>query len=128
MRFKKNELKNILEMLRSDDKENAYIAFEAIKQSDVNDIPALLTLWKFGNHGKSEWLQYANNHYISLMEAVKDTTLLDNLLPGECIFYMSGKNADTEIIELFIEYYVKNVIAFAKQLNYKLQVKLTKNE
>jgi predicted nucleic acid-binding protein len=128
MKFDKNELKNILEMLRSDDKENAYIAFEVIKQSDVNDIPALLTLWKFGNHGKSEWLQYANSHYISLMKAVKDTILLDDLLPGECIFYMSGKNTDTEIIELFIEYYVKNVIAFTKQLNYKLEIKLTKNE
>ena len=128
MRFKKNELKNILEMLRSDDKENAYIAFEAIKQSDVNDIPALLTLWKFGNHGKSEWLQYANSHYISLMKAVEDTILLDDLLPGECIFYMDAKKEDPEIIEVFIEYYIKTVIAFAKQLNYKLQVKLTKNE
>lgn len=128
MRFKKNELKNILEMLRSDDKENAYIAFEAIKQSDVNDIPAILTLWKFGNHGKSEWLEYANNYYISLMKAVEDTILLDDLLPGECIFYMNSKNADPEIVELFIEYYIKNVIAFAKQLNYNLEVKLTKNE
>ncbi len=126
MRFKKEELKNIIEMLRSDDEENAYLAFQAIKQSDVNDIPAIMTLYKFGNHGKSEWLQYANNYYISLMNAVEDTILLDDLLPGECVFYMNSKNADPEIIEVFIEYYIKNVIAFAKQLNYNLEVKLTK--
>ncbi len=126
MRFKKEELKNIIEMLRSNDEENAYLAFQAIKQSDVNDIPAIMTLYKFGNHGKSEWLQYANNYYISLMNAVEDTILLDDLLPGECVFYMNSKNADPEIVEVFIEYYIKNVIAFAKQLNYNLEVKLTK--
>ncbi len=126
MRFKKEELKNIIEMLRSNDEENAYLAFQAIKQSDVNDIPAIMTLYKFGNHGKSEWLQYANNYYISLMMAVEDTILLDDLLPGECVFYMNSKNADPEIVEVFIEYYIKNVIAFAKQLNYNLEVKLTK--
>jgi len=126
MKFKKEELKNILKMLHSDDEENAYVAFKAIKQSDVNDIPALLTLWKFGNHGKSEWLTHIHKHYISLMNAIDDTTLLDNLSPGECIFYMNSKNADPEIIEVFIECYIKNVVAFAKQLNYKLDIKLTK--
>ena len=127
MKFSKNELKNILEMLNSDDEENAYVAFQAIKQSDVNDIPALLTLWKFGkNQGKSEWLTYVHKHYISLMNAIDGTTLLDNVSPGECIFYMNSKNADPEIVEIFIEYYIKSVVAFAKHLNYNLEVKLTK--
>ena len=109
-------------MLNSNDEENGYVAFQVISQCDIKDIGVLLTLYEFGGKDDNQWIKHAVKQYHSLESNVPNLAMS----PIESIYYLNNVNTDTEIIELFIELYVKEIVSYTKKLNSEVNIKLTK--
>tara|TARA_B100000900_G_C20105387_1_gene523702 strand:+ start:44 stop:415 length:372 start_codon:yes stop_codon:yes gene_type:complete len=123
MKLSNKEIKNLLEMLLSDDEDNHYMAFQVIKQSDITDVHTLMALYVYGKPDKKEWSLNAFKHYCALTQYYDPEDLTRVNVIGHLAFIKDRK----ELLEVCFEYYIKNTINLAKTLGYKdLKVKLIK--
>jgi len=121
MIFDKEETKNLLNMLRSSDTENATIAFEALKGVDIKKyLGELIVLYKFGKKNMSIWQKQApkcHKQLVKLIEPfIKDTGT--ELSTGSCLSAMTTNNASNQSIELFMELFTDSMIGFLAQMGY----------
>jgi len=121
MIFDKVETKNLLNMLRSSDTENATIAFEALKGVDIKKyLGELIVLYKFGKKNMSIWQKQApkcHKQLVKLIEPfIKDTGT--ELSTGSCLSAMTTNNASNQSIELFMELFTDSMIGFLAQMGY----------
>jgi hypothetical protein len=68
MKLTREEAKNILTMLNSEDEDNANIAFEALNAYDFKneEFGYLVYLYKFSKHSKEVWKENCLKHYNTL--------------------------------------------------------------
>jgi hypothetical protein len=119
MIFNKEETKNLLNMLRSADKDNATIAFESLKKVNVEDyIGELITLYKFGNTEYDLWRSECRQCTKAIENALSDTTDGHQLSTGACLSAMTTNKASNQSIELFMELFTENMIGFLSQMGY----------
>jgi hypothetical protein len=121
MIFDKVETKNLLNMLRSSDTENATLAFEALKGVDIKKyLGELIVLYKFGKKNMSIWQKQApkcHKQLVKLIEPfIKDTGT--ELSTGSCLSAMTTNNASNQSIELFMELFTDSMIGFLAQMGY----------
>jgi len=120
MIFDKEETKNLLNMLRSADNENAIIAFEALKGVDTKKyIGELFVLYKFGKQKISKWDEACPECSRALHTAMTD--VFDDNTPmstGACISYIIDNKGSNQSIELFMEMFTENMVGFLSQMGY----------
>ena len=121
MIFDKVETKNLLNMLRSSDTENATLAFEDLKGVDIKKyLGELIVLYKFGKKNMSIWQKQApkcHKQLVKLIEPfIKDTGT--ELSTGSCLSAMTTNNASNQSIELFMELFTDSMIGFLGQMGY----------
>lgn len=117
MIFNKEETKNLLNMLRSSDKENAILAFESLNNVDIKKyIGELILLYKFGNNSASDWETNCSKCAKQLKKVILNTDAA--LSTGQCMSYMTSNNASVQSIELFMEVFTENMIGFLGQMGY----------
>ena len=119
MTFNKEETRNLLNMLRSSDKENAILAFESLKKVDTKKyIGELIVLYKFGNASPEDW----KNNCPKIAKVLVKTKILSGvytaLSSGVCLSHMTNNNASIQSIELFMEFFTKSMIEFLGQMGY----------
>jgi hypothetical protein len=120
MIFDKEETKNLLNMLRATDKENALIAFEALKGVDTKKyLGELIVLYKYGKLSITEW-KAAPTCEKAIRDAVSKFTKEEGaeLSTGSCLSAMTENKASNESIELFMELFTENMISFLGQMGY----------
>ena len=116
MIFDKEETKNLLNMLRSPDKENAVIAFESLKNVDIKAyIGELILLYKFGKQTNAVWEANCPKCFTAVS---KEIDIDKTLSSGACISYMTNSNASIQSLELFIELFTENMVGFLGQMGY----------
>ena len=82
MIFSKEETKNLLSMLRSTDKENAVVAFEALKGVDTEKyLGELIVLYKYGKLSIKEWGTACNAS--SLIDDTKGMIIIPMTIPAD---------------------------------------------
>jgi hypothetical protein len=121
MIFDKEETKNLLNMLRSTDTENAIIAFEALKGVEIQKyLGELIVLYKFGKQPIKVWDDNCNNCSVALRTALHPYTKEDGaeLSTGSCLSAMINSKASHQAVELFMEYFTVNMIGFLGQMGY----------
>jgi hypothetical protein len=122
MIFDKEETKNLLNMLRSSDTENATIAFEALKGVDTKKyIGELITLYKFGKHNLGEWVAYCPTAGEAIKEGIKLFTTDESfgaMSTGACLSAITANNSSNQSIELFMELFTDSMIGFLGQMGY----------
>jgi hypothetical protein len=122
MIFDKEETKNLLNMLRSSDTENATIAFEALKGVDTKKyIGELITLYKFGKHNLGEWVAYCPTAGEAIKEGIKLFTTDESfgaISTGACLSAITANNSSNQSIELFMELFTDSMIGFLGQMGY----------
>ena len=122
MIFDKEETKNLLNMLRSSDTENATIAFEALKGVDTKKyIGELITLYKFGKHNLGEWVAYCPIAGEAIKEGIKLFTTDESfgaMSTGACLSAITANNSSNQSIELFMELFTDSMIGFLGQMGY----------
>jgi len=121
MIFNKEETKNLLNMLRSTDNENAVVAFEALKGVDTEKyLGELIVLYKYGKRSITEWGSACSSCEIAIRNAVSKFTKEDGveLSTGSCLSAMTEGKASYQSIELFMELFTENMIGFLGQMGY----------
>ena len=117
VKFDKEETKNLLNMLKSEDKDNQIIAFQALENADLKEYKGeLLVLYKFSKLPKDTWETEAPKSYKVL---VKASALGDNnLSSGKCLSLMTSNGSSKDSIEMFLENFVVDMVGFLGQLGY----------
>ena len=116
--FDKEETKNLLNMLKSEDTENQTIAFQALENADLsNYLGELLVLFKFSSVKEDLWSEHAPNAWNILKKHIKDGVVI-KLTSGKCLSIMTSQNASRSSIELYMEYFVSDMIGFLGQMGY----------
>ena len=116
MIFNKEETKNLLNMLRSSDKENAILAFESLKRVDIKTyIGELIVLYKFGNASPEDW----ETNCPKIWKKIKDMILgAGPLTSPKCLTLLKNVKANNDCMELFMELFVKDMIGYLDDLGY----------
>jgi hypothetical protein len=121
MIFNKEETKNLLNMLRSTDRENAIVAFQALEGVDRKKyLGELIVLYKFGKTSLITWEKEAPkcHKYLAKLIApfIKDNGT--ELSTGTCLSAMTANGASNQSIELFMELFTDSMIGFLGQMGY----------
>ena len=116
MIFNKEETKNLLNMLRSPDKENAVIAFESLKNVDIKTyIGELILLYKFGKQTNDVWETNCPKCFTAIS---KEIDINNTLSTGDCLSAMTFNKVSMHSVELFMELFTENMVGFLGQMGY----------
>jgi len=116
MIFNKEETRNLLNMLRSPDDENAVIAFESLKNVDIKAyIGELILLYKFGKQTNAVWEANCPKCFTAIN---KEIDIDKTLSTGECLSAMTFNKVSMYSIELFMELFTENMVGFLGQMGY----------
>ena len=115
MIFGKEETRNLLMMLQSEDADNHTIAFESLKNVDFNKyIGELLVLYKFGGHSIGNWNTNCKNLTAKLAKIV-DQTPLSSPKTLSLITQHKGSKAS---VELFMEFFIRDMSRMLESIGY----------
>lgn len=121
VKFSKEETKNLLGMLKSTDTENHTIAFTAINNADLTEyFGELLVLYKYAKLNISVWKKECPNAF-SIIDNLLDMSksgVSTGLTSGKCLSIMTENKASKEAIELYVEYFMTDMIGFLEDLGY----------
>jgi hypothetical protein len=126
MILNKQEAENLLIMLTSDDKDNAYIAFQAINayKFKKDEIGYLAYLYKFGKPDKDQWEEHSPTAYKQLK---KYFNMDQPLTYARALATMIENKNKNEIVSMFLERHVKQLAAMLDTMGYpvdKLDIKI----
>ena len=97
MIFNKEETRNLLNMLRSSDKENAILAFESLKKVDIKTyIGELIVLYKFGNTSPEDWETNCSKCVKALGKRKILTGAYNALSSGVCLAHMTNNSKEIQ--------------------------------
>ena len=134
MTFNKEEIKNILNMLLSEDTENAVIAFSCIDNyASKKHLGELLVLYKFGKTTAEEWEKECKKCFKLIKNVLKlDST--DYRLPSSTVFSaLMDNKCSEESIELYLELFTNQLSNNLYNMGYptdklEINVKIKDNE
>ena len=110
MILNKQEIKNILNMLLSEDKENAVIAFSCLNNyAHKKHLGNLLVLYQFGRTSAEEWEKECKKVFKLIKNVLKlDST--DYRLPSSTVFSaLMDNKCSKESIELYLELFTNQL-------------------
>jgi hypothetical protein len=115
MIFDKEETKNLLNMLKSTDKENHVVALQALQNVDVDKyIGELLVMYKYSGIQKSNWSEAGKKVY----DKLKKITGEGNLTSPRTLSLITEHKGSKTSIELFMEYFVRDMTSMLEQIGY----------
>ena len=109
MNFSKIEIKNILDMLLSQDKENSIIAFSCINNfSTKKHLGELLVLYQFGRTPGLIWEENCKKGF-KYIKKVLPFKCSDYRLPSSKVFNeLVNNNCSKESVELYLELFTND--------------------
>jgi len=115
MIFDKDETRNLMMMLQSEDADNHLIAFESLKNVDFNKyIGELLVLYKFAGHTTANWSTNCKSITDKLAKIV-DQSLLSSPKTLSLITKHRGSKAS---VELFMEFFIRDMSRMLESIGY----------
>ena len=115
MTFNKEETKNLITMLQSEDSENHTVAFESLKNVKFDDyVGEILVMYKYAAHKIEYWQEHCLHVYKKLIKIIPDRTLSS---PATLSLITENKGSKTSV-ELFMEYFVKDMTKMLEQIGY----------
>jgi hypothetical protein len=124
MKINKTEAENLMNMLRSSDNENGYLAFKAIEAYDFDnkeDSGFLLYFYKFSKFTIDDWLKNAPVACAILTNIFTEYRVETGPLTySRALDIMAQQNVSKESIELFLERHVKDLTNSLAALGYPM--------
>ena len=115
MIFDKEETRNLMSMLQSEDKENHVIAFKSLSNVDFNKyVGELLVLYKFAHKDSKAW-EVAGTVGKKLLKLVEIDKALTSPRTLSLITANKGSKAS---IELFMESFVRDMTRMLESIGY----------
>ena len=115
MIFSKEETKNLMMMLQSQDTDNHVIAFKTLENVDFNKyIGEILVLYKFGGHTMENWMINCKKIATKLLD-IKPETPLSSPKTLSLITKHKGSKAS---VELFMEFFIRDMSRMLESIGY----------
>ena len=115
MIFDKEETKNLIMMLQSQDADNHVIAFETLKNVDFKKyIGELLVIYKFGGHNMESWTTNCKK----LATKILDTTKCSHFTSPKTLSLITAHKGSKASIELFMEFFIRDMTRMLEQIGY----------
>ena len=134
MTFNKEEIKNIVNMLLSEDKENGIIAFSCIdNHASKKHLGELLVIYQFGKTAAEEWEKECKKGF----KIIKNALQLDSKdyrVPSSTVFSaLTANKCSKESIELYLELFTNQLSNNLYNMGYptdklEINVKIKDNE
>jgi hypothetical protein len=133
MIFDKEEIRNIMMMLKSEDADNHIIAFETLRNINTKkSIGELLVLFKYGGHNLESWKTNCSPLGSILEGHVNSFVSASNLTGPKTLSLIIENKGSENSIELFMEYFVRDMTSMLEQIgypvdNFEINIKLKEN-
>lgn len=115
MIFSKEETKNLMMMLQSQDADNHVIAFKTLENVDFKKyVGELLVLYKFGGHTMENWMINCKKIATKLLD-IKPETPLSSPKTLSLITQHKGSKAS---VELFMEFFIRDMSRMLESIGY----------
>jgi DNA-directed RNA polymerase subunit F len=115
MIFSKEETRNLIMMLQSEDADNHIIAFESLKNVDFKKYTGeILVLYKFGGHTLENWMINCKKIATKLLD-IKPETPLSSPKTLSLITKHKGSKAS---VELFMEFFIRDMSRMLESIGY----------
>jgi len=115
MIFDKDETRNLIMMLQSDDADNHTIAFQSLKNVDFDKyIGELLVLFKFGGHTMENWMINCKKIATKLLD-IKPETLSSS---SKILSLITKHKGSTASVELFMEFFIRDMTRMLESIGY----------
>lgn len=115
MIFDKEETRNLLNMLKSTDKENHVVALQALQNVDIDKyIGELLVMYKYSGIQKSDWSEAGKKVHDKLKKITED----GNLTSPRTLSLITEHKGSKTSVELFMEYFVRDMTSMLEQIGY----------
>lgn len=116
MIFSKEETRNLIMMLQSEDADNHTIAYESLKNVDFNKyIGELFVILKFGGHGLADWNVGCKKIASKLEKLISNQTPLSSPKTLAMITQNKGSKAS---VELFMEFFIRDMSRMLESIGY----------
>ena len=116
MIFNKEETRNLLMMLQSEDADNHLIAFESLKNVDFEKyIGELFVLYKYGGHIMDNWRVNCNKIAMRLQNTFVSEVPLSSPKTLSLITKHKGSKAS---VELFMEFFIRDMSRMLESIGY----------
>jgi hypothetical protein len=115
MIFDKEQTRNLINMLKSEDADNHTIAFESLKSVTFDEyVGEILVMYKYTGHKLEYWQEHCLPVYKKLFKILPDRALTS----PATISLITAKKGSKTSIELFMEYFVRDMTKMLEQIGY----------
>ena len=118
----KETLKNIINMIKSPDEENRYLAFQSLESMDLkNNVGELALIYKFSKRPSIVWEHEAPHAFQLLKPFVKREDQDLGLTIGHCLSIITSKLSSHTTVELFMELFTEEMIHLIEAVGYPVE-------
>jgi hypothetical protein len=135
MILSRDEVKNLVNMMKSSDKENHYLVYKVLEDLDLEaNLGEVLVIFRYGNYRLDEWEEDCAKVYDFIINKLHDYNGGWDSKPttSDILSLLTKNNASKDSIELFLEYFMMNLGRMLDNMGYptdkfELTVKLKDN-
>jgi len=135
MILSKKEVKNLVSMMKSPDKENHYLVYKVLEDLDLEaNLGEVLVIFRYGNYRLDEWEKDCKKVYDFMINKLHDYNGGWDSKPttSDILSVLTKNNASKDSIELFLEYFMMNLGRMLDNMGYptdkfELTIKLKDN-
>jgi hypothetical protein len=135
MILSRGEVKNLVNMMKSSDKENRYLVYKVLEDLDLEaNLGEVLVIFRYGNYRLDEWEHHCKNVYDFIINKLHDYNGGWDSKPttSDILLLLTKNNVSKDSIELFLEYFMMNLGRMLDNMGYptdkfELTIKLKDN-
>ena len=120
----KDEVKNLIGMLKSPDYENKILAYKVIDNLDFEkSIGELMLMYRLGDYSLENWEQHSKLAHDFIMDKIENyngdsSTIM--ISTGEMLSLMLINNASKDSIDLFLKFFTEEMTKTLKSMAYPM--------
>jgi hypothetical protein len=117
----KHEVKNLIGMLKSPDKDNRLVAFKIIEDLDFKKhVGEIMVMYKYGEYNLVSWEQDCKPAHEFIVKRIEkfNGDWENKLSSGEILSLMTANKSSKQSIELFLEYFIRDMTKMLDAMGY----------
>jgi hypothetical protein len=121
MILKKDEVKNLIGMLKSPDKDNRLVAFKIIEDLDLKKhVGEIMVMYKYGEYNLESWEADCKPAHEFIVKRIEkfNGDWENKLSSGEILSLMTANKSSKQSIELFLEYFIEDLTKMIGAMGY----------
>ena len=123
MILSRKEVKNLVSMMKSSDKENHYLVYKVLEDLDLEaNLGEVLVIFRYGNFRLDEWEYHCKKAHAFIVEKLHMYNGGWDARPttSDILSLLSKNNASKDSIELFLEYFMTNLGRILENMGYPI--------